>query len=151
MGCAAASRTRPLADAQQVGASGQAVEQRQAVGKDAGGECAQQQILQRGFVGAAVATQESDQDVGRDRHQLQADEDQDDVEAGGHAHHADDGEQHQRVELAVILVLDLEIAHRHQDGNRGAGQEQIPEVDGEAIDHHRVHEGGFVPEAPAAC
>ena len=128
-------------DPQQAGASGQAVEQGQAIGKYAGGECAQQQIFQRGFIRPAVGAQESDQHVGGNRHQFQADEDQHDVEAGGHAHHAHDRKQEQRIELAVVFVFDLEIAHRHQDGNCRARQEQIPEVNGEAIHHHRIQEG----------
>jgi hypothetical protein len=42
----------------------------------------------------------------------------------------------------VVLALDLEITHRHQDGNARAHQEQIEEIDGEAIDHQRAHESG---------
>ena len=134
----------------EVGAAGQSVEQRQPVGEDAGGERAQQQVLQRGFVGALVAAQEADQNVGRDRHQFQADEQQHDVVARGHAHHADDGEQDQRVELAVVLVLDFQVVHRHQDGDRGAHQEQVEEVDGEAVHQQRAHETGGLRQSRAA-
>ena len=126
---------------QQTGASGQAVEQGQAIGKYAGGKCAQQQIFQRGFIGAPVGAQESHQHVGGNRHQFQTDEDQHHVETGGHAHHAHDRKQQQGVELTVVFMLDLEIAHRHQDGNRRAAKEQVPEVNGEAIHHHRIQEG----------
>ncbi len=132
LGRVASHFCKPSRDLRQVGAAGQAVEQRQTIGEDPGGERAQQQILQRRFVGALVAPQEADQHVGRDGHQLQADEQQHDVVAGGHAHHADHREQQQRVELAVVLVLDFQVAHRHQDGDRGAGEEQVEEVDGEA-------------------
>ena len=111
-------RATSLVNDAQVRAAGQAVEQRKSVGEDAGRKCAKQEIFQRGFVGAAIAAQESDQHVSGDRHQFEADEDEDDVEAGGHAHHAGDREQHQRVVFAVIFVLGLEIAHRHQDGDR---------------------------------
>jgi len=58
----------------EVGAAGEAVEQRKAIGEDAGGERAEEEIFQRGFVGAAVATEEADQDVGRHRHQFEANE-----------------------------------------------------------------------------
>ncbi len=126
----------------EVGAAGQSVEQRQAVGEDAGRECAQQQIFQRSFIRAFVATQEADKHVGRDGHQFQADEQQHEVIAGGHAHHADDGEQQQRIELAVVLLLDLQVANRHEDRDRRAGEEQIREVDGEGIDQQRSHEAG---------
>ena len=129
-----------LRDHLQVGAAGESVEQRQAVGEDSGGERAEQQILQRGFVRALIAAQEADQHVGRDGHQLQADEDQHDVVAGGHAHHADDGEQQQGVELAVVFLLDFQIMHRHQDGDRRAQQEQVEEVERKAVHQQRVHE-----------
>ena len=42
----------------------------------------------------------------------------------------------------MVLVLNLEITHRHQDRNARAHQEQIEEIDGEAIDHQRAHEAG---------
>ena len=40
----------------------------------------------------------------------------------------------------MVLVLDLEIPHRHQDGDARAHQEQIEEIDGKAIDDQRAHE-----------
>ena len=65
-----------------------------------------------------------------------------DVVAGGHAHHADDGEQHQSVELAVVLVLNFQIVHRHQHRDRRARQEEIEEIEGEGIDQQCPHEAG---------
>ena len=127
-------------DPQQAGASGEAVEQGQAVGKDAGGECAKQQIFQCRFIGAAVGAEESDQNIGGNGHQLEADKDQDYIEAGSHAHHAYDGKQEQSIKFAVILSFDFEIVRRHQDGNCGPREKQVPEVNGEAIDHHRIQE-----------
>ncbi len=59
-----------LMNHREVRASRQAVEQRESVGEDAGGERAEQQVFQRGFVGAAVAAQESYENVGGDGHQF---------------------------------------------------------------------------------
>ena len=107
-----AHASRPgTADIAQIRAAGKSIEQRQAVGEDAGGKRAEQQILQSGFVRAAVAAQEADQHISGNRHQLQADEDEHDVEPGGHAHHAHNREQHERVIFAVILMLGLHITH----------------------------------------
>src|SRR5271157_4350905 len=128
-----------IADVPEVGAAGQAVEQGQTVSEDAGGERPEQQIFQRGFIGAAVAAEESDEHVGGDGHQFQSDEDQHDVVASGHAHHADDGKQHQGVILAMIFIFDFEIAHRHQDGDRGSGQEQVEKINGEAVHQQGAH------------
>ena len=128
-----------VADVAQVRAVGKAVQQRQAVGKDAGRKRAQQKIFQSGFVGAAVAAQKSDEHIGGNRHQLQADEDEHDVETGGHAHHADDREQHQSVIFAVIFMLGLHVAHRHENGNAGGRKEQIEEEESAAVDQHGAH------------
>ena len=80
-----------------------------------------------------------DQHVGGDGHQFEADEDENDIEAGGHAHHAGDRKQHQRVVLAVIFVLGFEVAHRHEDGDGRGREEQIPEIEGEVVDQHGSH------------
>ena len=53
----------------------------------------------------------------------------------------------QGVVLAVIFLLDLEVAHRHQDGDRGSRQEQVEEVEGEAVHHQRTHETGMADDA----
>src|ERR1700683_4761791 len=39
-----------------------------------------------------------------------------------------------------MLMLDFEIAHRHEDGNRGSRQKQIAEVDSEVVHDHGTHE-----------
>ena len=127
------------ADDAQVRASGQTVQQREAVSKNAGGKRAEQQILQRRFVRAAVAPQKTDENISGDRHQLQPDEDEHDVEPGGHAHHADDREQHQRVVLAVVFMLGLHVTHGHENGDGGAREEQIKEVERKAVHQHGAH------------
>ena len=53
-----------------------------------------------------------------------------------------DREQYQRIKFAMVLSLDVHVVHRHQDGHRRPRQEQVPEINGEPIDHHRVHERG---------
>ena len=140
-----------IPDDSQVRAARQSVKQRQSVGKDARRKRSQQQVLQRRFIRPAVAPQKSDQDVRGNRHQLQADEDQHNIEPGSHAHHADYRKQHQRIELAMMLVLDFEVPHRHDDGNRRPHQKQIEEIDGDAVHQHRVHQSQLIKApAPAA-
>ena len=118
-----------------VGHRADAVEQREAVGQQAGAERAQQQILHGGFVGAALAAQEARQDVEADGHGLEAQELDDQVVAGGHEHHADGGEQQQRVVFAVMLVFDLQVAHREQNHQRQRDQENHAEEDEERVHH----------------
>ena len=118
----------------QVGAAGKSVEQREAVGKDARRKCPEQQILQGRFVRAPVAAQETNQHVSGNRHQFEPDEEQHDVDSRRHAHHAHHGKQQQRIVFAVVFIFQVEIVHRHQDGDGRSRQKQIPEIDGEAID-----------------
>ena len=82
--------------------------------------------------------QESGQDVKADGHGLEADELHDQVVAPGHEHHADRGKQQQRVIFAVVLVLDLQVAHREQNDQRGGDQENHPEVEKERIHDDRA-------------
>ncbi len=125
-------RVRDIAE---VGRSGDSVEQRETIGKHRRRERAQQKILERGLVGALIAAKEAGQNVGGDRHQFDADEDQHQVVSGGHAHHADDGKEQERVEFAVVLAFDLEVLDRNQNGDRRAHQEQVEEVHGKRIEH----------------
>ena len=104
------SLLQALGNADQVGLSGQAVEQRQTVGENSRGEGSQQQVFQRGFIRPAIGAQETHQNVSRDGHQLQADKDENHIQPGSHAHHSDDREKNQRIIFAVILLLDFEIA-----------------------------------------
>ncbi len=118
-----------------IGHRADAVEQREAVGQQAGAERAQQQIFHGGFVGAALAAQEARQNVEADGHGLQAQELDDQVVAGGHEHHADRGEKQQRVVFAVMLVFDLQVADREQNHQRQRDQENHAEKDEERVHH----------------
>ncbi len=52
--------------------AGGAIDESDTVEQKAGGERAEQEVLERGFVGARVAAQEAGQRVNRDRHRLEA-------------------------------------------------------------------------------
>ena len=74
------------------------------------------------------------------RHRFQAQELHDQVVARGHEHHADRGEQHQGVILAVIFVLELQIADRKHDDQRRGDEENKTEKQKKRIDQQRVAE-----------
>ena len=98
-----------LANRAEVGHGADPVEDREAVGQNRRTERAEQQVFHRAFVRTLVAPQESRQHVKADGHRFQAQEFHDQVVAGRHEHHADRGEKHQGVILAVIFVLELQI------------------------------------------
>jgi hypothetical protein len=124
----------------QVGAAGNAVEQRKSVGKDARRKCPQQQILQRRFVRAPVAAQKTHQNVGGNRHQLKPDKEQHDVDPRRHAHHTHHGKQQQRIVFAVLFVLPCRDSAPTPESRSPLPPEKIPEIDGEAVHKQRVVE-----------
>ncbi len=89
----------------EIDAAGGAVDQRHAVEEETRGERAEQEILERGLIGALIVAQIAGQDVAGDGGDLQADEDDDQVVGRGHDGLAGDGEQQQRVVLAGFGVL----------------------------------------------
>ena len=89
----------------QLRGAGDPVDQRDAIEQKRGGEGAQQEILQRGFVVALVVAQIAGQDVGRDRGDLEPDEDHDQIVGGHHQALSGDGEQQQGVVFAGFGVL----------------------------------------------
>src|ERR1039458_9612634 len=109
------------ANQQQVDAAGDAVDDGHAVQEEGGGEAAEQEIFECGFVAALIVAQIAGQDVTRDGGDLQADEDHDQVVGSGHQALAGDTEQQQRVVLAGFGVL--------------LGQEAIGRQNGQHADH----------------
>ena len=106
------------------------------------------EVLHGGLVGAPLLAQESDQDVGRYGHQLQAHEDGDQVDGSGHEHHAGRGEKEDGVVLAVLGVLDVQVPVRQGDRQDGRDQEEDSEDFGEGVLGHHVVKGGPVSRAP---
>ena len=99
-------------DVLKIGGTGHAVHQRKSVSQDAGAECSEKQVLERGLVGALLAPQKADQNVKRERHGFEAEKKHDEVGARGQEHHAHQREHDQRVVFAVMFVLDFQVAHR---------------------------------------
>ena len=84
--------------------------------------------------------QKSDKDIKADGHRLQPEELHDQVVARRHEHHAHCGKQKQRVVFAVMLVFDLQIAHRKQNHQRRGDQKDHPEKQEKWINHDRAVE-----------
>ena len=94
-----------VADLAQVGIAGHAVEPGHAVDEDSGGEDAQQEILDGGFVGELVAAGKAGEDIDGDGHQLDADEEGGEVGGRRGEHHAAGGEGQHRVIFAERHAL----------------------------------------------
>ncbi len=125
-------------DLGQVGLTRDAVQPGHAVNQDGRSEGAQQEVLQRSFIGSLLAAGQAGQDVDRDDHQLDRHEQRDQVGRGGGEHHAQHGEREQAVELAERQRPLSEIGRGHERHQDGRGQEQRVEVDGEVVQHHRA-------------
>src|SRR5579863_1440003 len=114
------------------------VQNRKAVGEDARAERAHQEIFHRGFVRAAVAAQESREDVEAERHGFKPYKQDDEIVAAGEEHHAHSGEEHQRVILAVLLLLDFHVTHGEQNDKRRGSKKEKSEKYEERVYHNRV-------------
>ncbi len=113
-----------IADLEDVGGAAEAVEKREAVGENAGAERAEEQIFHGRFVGALIGAQKSGENVEAEGHGLQAEEEHDQVDAGGHEHHADAGEENQRVVFAFLLAFEFEVTNGKKNDESGGGEEQ---------------------------
>ena len=113
-GSPSAARAEPCGYRVRLVDAGDAVDPGDAVEQERGGERAQQEVLERRFVGALVVAQVAGQHVAGDRGDLQADEDHDQLVGRRHHALAGDREQQQRVVLAGLRVLAPEILRRTQ-------------------------------------
>src|SRR6185369_13861945 len=117
-----------------------AVKQRHAVEQHARRKRTEQEILHGGFVRFLLALRKSDEDVERQRHQLETDVKRDEIVATGNKHHADGGEENECVVFAVLLSFNIEKARRNADRERGGNQKYCFEEKREAVDSHHAVE-----------
>ena len=116
----------------EVHGAGEAVEQRRAVEEEAGGERAEQEVLERGLLAEqAATTRQAAQQVERQREHLEADEHRQQVVGRREQHHAEDREHHQRVDLGVLAARRDRRGLRVGAGHRGglAGERRHPAVE----------------------
>jgi hypothetical protein len=119
--------------------SGDAEKERHAVEQHAGGERAEQEIFHARLVGTPFAFREADEHVERQSHQFKTDVERDQIVTAGEKHHADGGEQNERVILAALLALHVQIAQGDGNGQRGREQKDGLEDEAEAVyPHHAV-------------
>ena len=105
-----ARRRQRRAEAREVGRARRAVEERDPVQEEAAGEGAEQEVLQRGLVALGPGPEGAGEDVEGQRHELEREEDDEEVRPGRHQHHADGGEEDQRVVLAGLHAEARQIA-----------------------------------------
>ena len=100
-----------LVDARELHRAGEAVDQRDAVEEEAGGEGAEQEVLERGLLAEqpAAAGQAAEQ-VERQREHLERHEHGQQVVGGREQHHAADREHRERVDLGVVQALGRRLA-----------------------------------------
>ena len=122
------------ADVDEQRRAGGAVQQAHAVQQHGAGEHAEQVVLDAGLVALAVALAPGGQHVGGDRQQLEGDEHADEVAARRHHHHAEHAAQQQHVELALVVAALLQLGLAHQHDDVGGEQEQRLEDQRELVD-----------------
>jgi len=140
--------------------------QRHTVQEDGRAECAEQEVLQRGFLAQQPAAPcHTAQDVQRERQHLESDEHGQQIVGGGEDHHAGKREQQQREDFGLLLTggdgltLGLGTGHRGRVGRerrlaaadpplgeqqhreRSEEQQQHPGQLGRAVKRQRVHRG----------
>ena len=106
-----------LRDPAELGGAGEAVEQRDAVEQDPGGESAQHEIFEARLGRARVAALEAGEDVGGEALELEADIEGEEIAGRDHHPHADRGEEDQHRIFGAIVPVAAEPAHRHQHGD----------------------------------
>ena len=102
-----------------VDAPGGGVDQGYAVEEKGRAEGAEEEILEGRFNGPQAPFQEPAEDVDGEGHHLQPDEDRDEAVRRDHRHHAEDGEEQER----VVLARDDLLAPRIAEGDEGDQEE----------------------------
>ena len=112
--------------------AGEAVDQRDAVEEEAGGEGAEQEVLERRLLAQQPpATGQPAEQVEREREHLERHEHREQVVGRGEQHHAEDREHHQREDLGVVEAGRRGLPLRLGAGQRGrlAGEGRDPALE----------------------
>src|SRR5262249_2303928 len=117
-------------------------DKRKAVGENARAESAEQNVFHGSFIRTLLPAQESSENIKTECHGLEAQEHHNEISAGSHEHHADAGEQQQRVVLAFLFLFDFEVLHGEQNDQRGGGKKERREKQEKGIDD----DGAIKPE-----
>ena len=131
-------RLGDLGDHGEVDRAGEAVDERAAVEQHAGRKRSQHEILEAGLAGADVVALDGGDDVERQALQLDAEEERDEVAGRDHQHHAESGEQQEHRVLEAQQLGAGEIAERHDENERRAGEHQELHEAGEGIGDERA-------------
>ena len=134
-------------DVGDVGGPGDTVDQGDAVEQEAGGEGAEQEILEASLVGAQLPTEQAGQDVKGDGEDLETEEDGHQVGPRGHPHRPGGGEEDQRIVLADRVPFPFQVVVGHQDRQTSRKQEGEVEEGREIVERHVPGETelGIVP------
>ena len=137
-------------DLRQLRVPGLAVDERHAEEQEPGREAAEQQVLQRRFLGALLAAREAAEHVERERQQLDRQEDDHEARRAGEQHHPDGRGEDQRVVLAVVDAPAVEVVRADHDHQPGADQQDGVDEQREAVVRERagVHQAAGVRVEP---
>ena len=129
-----------VADLDQDGRTGEAVDERHAVEHHARGEHAHQVVLEAGLVAAQVALAPRRQHVGGHRQQLEGHEDGHQIPRRCHDHHAQHRAEDEDVVLALPVVALGDVVGGQQHHHVPGDHEHPVEHQGEVVDHEGAAE-----------
>ena len=117
-----------------------AVDQRDPVEQERGGEGAEDEILHRRLGRGKLALEESGEHVQRERHQLERQEQDNEIAGGGEQHHAAGREEDEGVVLARLGPVPSKVVDReHHDERRRVADHHVGE-EREVVEHEHVLE-----------
>jgi hypothetical protein len=119
---------------------GRSIDERDAVEQESGRERAEQEVLHRRFVRAALRPPRAREHVDADRHHLEAEKNDDEVGRRRHHDHAGDRERDEAVVVAGRDARALEVRHRHQHDEDAGDEEDHREEDAVGVEGERAVE-----------
>jgi hypothetical protein len=129
-----------LRERRQPEVSREAINERQAVEQDPGGEGAEDEVFQCGFGRLRLALEVPGEDVGSESHGLERDVDRDQVVPGDHEEHSDAGEEKERVVLPSRIGRRPDERHRREDREHEREQDRELEEEGEVVHDEHARE-----------
>ena len=142
----AVTGAEPAADVGEARRSTDSVEAGQAIEEEGRGDQREEEILQARFLPLGIGPLQRQEDVGRDRHQLQAGEEKDEIIGGGYQRHSgEEEEKRPRLFAGAVAARRLPggdsaaelIPRLHQRQPRPGQENEAADEEGEVVERER--------------